>query len=245
MSRAGTPASDDGFTLVEMLVAMSVMIVLITVSMSVVVASSGVAKTTIQVQGLNEEARHAINRMARDIRQASSVVTAVNPDGPAYDPARIVAVRFRGDYDGDGCVNGVAITGTPTCLLYASSNPEDLTYCYEPTTDQLYVIDNQVSGVTPVSSTSTSCAGGQPLLAANVAAFKVSYRSGQYRYDTSADGVTTWLELDQGGPPVGDLNGSLGAELPFVDSVILDMTMSVDGFNQTYRSQIDLRNRSE
>ena len=41
-------------------------------------------KTTTQQQGLNEEARQAINRMTRDIRQAKSVVTAVNPDGSTY-----------------------------------------------------------------------------------------------------------------------------------------------------------------
>ncbi len=120
-----------------------------------------------------------------------------------------------------------------------------MTYCYEPATRQLYVIDNQAAGVTPVTSTSTSCAGGQPLLAGNVQAFVVEYRSNQYRFDTApTDGVTTWRELDAFGAPVGNTNGLLDAELPNIDSVVLNVTMKIDKKSQVYRTQVSLRNRS-
>jgi len=235
--------NESGFTLVEFVVAMSLMVVLITVSMSVVKLTTGAVATTQQQQNLNEEARQAINRMTRDIRQATVIVTAVNPDGAGFNSAGVVAVRFTSDFDGDGCIGG---TGGASCLAYDPSNPEDITYCYEPTTGQLYVIDNGAAGVVPVTSTSTSCSGGQPLLAGNVSAFKVSYRSNAYRDDLNpTDGVTTWTELDESGVPDGNSNGTLDVELSNVDSVVLDLTMNLGGHPQVYRTQVDLRNRSQ
>ena len=237
---------DSGFTLIEFLVAMVLFVVLMAVTMSVVVASNDAVATASQVQTLNEEARQAINRMSRDLRQANSIVTAVNPDGtPGFNPnTDIVAVRFTADYNGDGCAPS-PVTATAACPVpYNASNPEDLTYCYDPTTKQLYVSDNQ-SGITPITSTSTSCSGGQPLLAGNVAGFTIEYRSNQYHYDANGDGVTTWRELDAAGPPVGNNNGLLDVELSSIDSLVLNLTMSVDGHLQSYRTQVDLRNRSQ
>lgn len=235
--------SDSGFTLVELLVAMSLMIVLITVTMTVVKVTSSAVVTSQQQQNLNEEARQAINRMARDTRQAQQIVTAVNPDGVGFNPAKLVAVRFTSDYDGDGCISGTGGTG---CLTYNASNPEDVTYCFQPSTKQLYVIDNFAAGVVPVTAASTSCSGGQPLLAGNVASFQVSYRSDVYRDDLNpTDGVTTWSELDEAGAPDGNLNGALDDELANIDSIILDLTMRLGGRQQMYRTQVGLRNQSQ
>lgn len=239
--RALRRARDEGFTLVEFLVAISVVMVLVAGSMALVISSSEAVATARKSQDLNEEARHAINRMARDLRQATGLVTAVNPDGSGFDGTKLVAVRFTGDFDGDGCIGGA---GPGPCLPYNPSNPEDVTYCFEPVTRQLYVTDNQ-SGVTPVSPSSTTCSGGQPLLAGNVSAFRMTYRSSEYLYDRiPTDGVTTWLELDQAGIPVGNANGALDIELAHVNSVVLEVTTSIDGHNQVYRTQVDLRNLS-
>jgi prepilin-type N-terminal cleavage/methylation domain-containing protein len=234
---------ESGFTLIEFLVAMSLMVVLLTVSMTVVKLTTGAVTTTQEQQNLNEEARQAINRMTRDIRQATAIVTAVNPDGVGFNSGGLVAVRFTSDFDGDGCISG---TGGASCLPYAPSNPEDITYCFEPATNQLYVIDNRAVGVTPVTAFSTSCSGGQPLLAGNVSAFKASFRSNVYRDDLNpTDGVTTWTELDESGVPDGNNNGALDVELSNVDSVVLNLTMSVGGHQQVYRTQVDLRNQSQ
>lgn len=237
---------DSGFTLVEFMVAMSLFVTLMAVTMSVVVASNDAVATASQVQNLNEEARQAINRMSRDLRQANTIVTGLNPDNPPTTAGGIVAVRFTADYDGDQCIGGVAIAGvtpTPTCLVYNAGNPEDLTYCYDPGTRQLYVADNQG---TPLTAPLT-CSGGQPLLAGNVAGFTIEYNSNQYQYDASSpsDGVTTWRELDAAAPPVGNNNSALDVELADIDSLVLNLTMSVDGHQQTYRTQVDLRNKSQ
>lgn len=232
---------DDGLTLVELLVAMTLMIVLATVTLTVVKTSQSALDVTRTSQDLNEEARQAINRMARDIRQARAVTTVVNPDGPSYNGDNLVAVRFESDFDGDGCINGV---GAGSCLAYDASNPEDLTYCYQASSDYLYIVNNQSTA--PVTPSSTTCSGGQPLLAGNVAAFKVEYRSNQYRFDLSpSDGVTTWLELDEAGTPVGNNNGVLDAELSNVDSVVLNVTMAAKGRRQNYKTQVDMRNVSK
>ena len=231
-----------GFTLVEMLVAMIISMVVITVSMTVIKSAGDTLKASSSSQDLNEEARQALNRMARDLRQANTIVTAVNPDGPAFNANGIVAIRAQADFDGDGCIGG---TGGSGCLAYNAANPEDVTYCFDPASHQLYVIDNQAAGVTPVTSSSTSCSGGQPLLAGNVKSFQVEYRSNQYRFDLNpSDGITTWRELDEATPPTGNGNGQLDVELGDVDSVVLDATMSVNGRNQVYRTQVDLRNKS-
>lgn len=242
---------DGGFTLVELMVAMSLMIVVITVSLTSVIAAQKAETTSRQVQNLNEEARQAMNRMARDLRQAQVLVSVVNPDGPLYGTSGITALRFQGDYNGDGCAPSPVVATAACPVAYSAGNPEDLTYCFEAVGQdgkmdkQLYVIDNQASGVTPITSTSTSCTGGQPLLAGNVSRLEIAYRSALYSYDTSpADGVTTWRELDAAGTPAGNGNGRLDVELPFIDSVSLNVTMSDAGHSQQYRTQVDLRNLS-
>ncbi len=236
-----------GFTLVELMVACSVAMVLIVVSLTVVVNSSQAVVTTKQLQNLNEEARQALNRMARDIRQARTVVTAVNPDGVLFSATSVVALRFQSDFDGDGCIGGAVVAGGPaSCLPYSAANPEDLTYCFQQDVAQLFVIDNQAAGVTAVTSGTTTCSGGQPLLAGNVSGFKVEYRSNLYRYDLDpSDGVTTWRELDLAAPPVGNGNGVLDVEVGNVDTVVINVTMSQGGRSQVYRTQVDLRNTSK
>jgi type II secretory pathway pseudopilin PulG len=242
-----------GYTLVEMLVAMTVVMFIVLGSMALLRSSSGLVKTSSQLQDVNEEARQAINRMSRDLRQAKQVVTAVNPDGAVFDPTHLVAIRFQADFDGDQCIGGVALpnrTITTPCLAYNGSNPEDVSYCFAPVAGaagQLYVIDNQGSGVTPVTSTSSTCQGGQPILAGNVSGFSLEYRSNEYRYDLNpSDGVTSWQELDHGGSAVGNNNGQLDVELAHIDTVILSLRMRTpEGHLQDYRTQVDLRNESQ
>ena len=237
---------DGGLTLVELLVAMLLMTILMTVTVTIVRTGQGALNTSRVSQELNEEARQAINRMARDMRQATRIITAVNPDGPAHSGTGLVAVRFQADFNGDNCVAGVNSSGTSAgCLAYNEANPEDLTYCYQQTSAQLFVIDNQATGVTPVTGSTTSCSGGQPLLAGNVSAFKMEYRSDQYRFDLDpTDGVTTWREVDGTGAPSGNSNGVLDVELPSVDTVVLNITMTSAGRQQVYRTQVDMRNVS-
>ena len=237
---------DAGFTLVEMLCAMVMLGAFGSIFMSTVMGADTSASATSSQHDLNEEGRLALNRMARELRQATALTAVLNPDGPSYSSSAITAVTFTADFNGDGCIDGVAPTPAPTpppvCLPYSSSNPETLTYCWDPsaTVRQLYLIP----GV--LASANCQVAGARPILAGQVTTFELTYRSNRYLYDASGDGITTWLELDQAGPPVGNQDGTLDQpELANIDSVVIDLTVASNGkHSQSYQTQVDLRNLS-
>jgi len=237
---------DSGFTLIEMLVSMLVMSALGSILVTTVIGTKNSATTTASEQNINEEARLALNRMARELRQADAITGVINPDGASYNPAAVTAVTFTADFNGDGCIDGVAPspapTPAPTCQPYAATNPETLTYCWNGSTTagQLYLIPGTLN------SANCSVSGAMPILTGDVTAFKLSYRSNQYLYDANGDGITTWSELDQAGAPVGNNDGQLDQpDLGNVDSVVIDLTVaSKDHHTQAYETQVDLRNLS-
>lgn len=235
---------DRGFTLVELLIA-GMLIVIVGGMLATLTAS--VAQSTSSTRAahnLNEEARNAINRMSRELRQASLVTYAVNPDGPAHVQSALTAVSFEADFNGDGCA-GNGCSGTDQ-----ATNPESLTYCSNPGDPD--VSRRAYLWLIPVGVTSapTTCdiAGAQPILAGQVKTFELEYRSHLYRFDTSGDGITTWRELDSAPPPVGEgasADGDINTHaLLNVNSVVLRLTMKQTGRTQVYTTQVDLRNRS-
>jgi prepilin-type N-terminal cleavage/methylation domain-containing protein len=238
---------DSGFTLVEMLVAIIVLGALGTVFLTTVLGAQTSAKNTSSEQDLNEEARLALNRMARELRQANAITEVRNPDGDSYDSTAITTITFTADFNGDGCIDGVmpspVPSPAPTCGAANVNNPETLTYCWDPSASvrQLYLLPGTLAG--------NDCSSGLPILAGQVTSFKLSYRSNQYLYDSvpaGGDGITTWSELDSAGPPVGNNDGVLDSpELANVDSVVIDLTVSSNGNHaQSYTTQVDLRNLS-
>jgi len=237
---------DTGFTLIEMLVAMLVLGALGSIFLTTIIGAKNSATTTISEHNINEEARLALNRMSRELRQAIGVTDVRNPDGASYDPSAVTAITFAADFNGDGCIDGVAPTPAPTpaptCQAYDAANPETLTYCWggSSSNKQLYLIPGTLSGST------CQVSGALPILSGDVTAFKLSYRSNQYLYDANDDGITTWSELDQAGLPVGNNDGQLDQpELANIDSVVIDLTVaSADGHSQSYETQVDLRNLS-
>jgi prepilin-type N-terminal cleavage/methylation domain-containing protein len=246
LRRVAAVRGSAGFTLIEVLVGMVLMGIIGTVMLSIVLGANTSANASRTEQDLNEEARLALNRMARELRQATAITAVRNPDGPAYDATAITSVTFTADFTGDGCIDGVAPSPLPTpapvCGVYQATNPETLTYCWDPTASvrQLYIIPGSLAGNT------CQAAGAQPILAGQVTSLKFSYRSNQYLWDANGDGITTWLELDQADPPTGDGNGVLDSnELPAIDSVVIDVGVAAGTTHaQSYETQIDLRNLS-
>jgi prepilin-type N-terminal cleavage/methylation domain-containing protein len=239
-------ADDAGFTLIEMLVSMLLLSVLGIVFMTTIMGSKSSLTATATSQNLNEEARLALNRMARELRQATAITNVLNPDGASYSATAITAVTFTADFNGDGCIDGVAPSPAPTpapvCQAYSANNPETLTYCWDPSASskQLYLVPGTLSGST------CQVSGAMPILAGQVTSFMLGYRSNLYLYDANGDGITSWTELDQAGPPVGNDDGQLDQpEISNVDSVVIDLTVASNGsFSQTYETQVDLRNLS-
>jgi len=239
---------DKGFTLIELLIGGVLLMVLMSVAATTLI---GVSQGTDQARtqhDLNEEARNALNRVAREIRQASALTFAANPDGPAYAPNGLVALSFKADFNGDGCAgNAPACPGTDN-----ATNPESLTYCFNPSDPSpvkrtyLWLIPTGL----PASTVLTTCQipGALPILAGNVSRFKVEYRSNLYRFDIEPPiGVTTWRELDQAPPPTGDSPGPDGnintSAIAGVNSMVFHLTMSKDGHTQAYSTQVDMRNK--
>lgn len=253
--------NDAGFTLVEMLVAMVVFGILSTGVLSVINSTAKSTKASRQYNDLNEEARVMLNRMSRELREASRISAFTNA-GPASNSdsakgpvvpstcstfvaptaggvstgaAGNVAITFEVDFNGNGTIEPNA------------ADPEELTYFFDNTRHQVLL---QAAGAS------------YPILASNVDAFKVTPLSRQVIYDekctaqSSKDGLVYWSDLDADGKPyaqgvagaapsaVGNGNGVLDTELGSIDSVVIEVTVlkSVNR-QQTYRTQIDLRNR--
>lgn len=218
--RRTSPHVDDGLTLVEMLLAMTLFGIVGTLLLGFAL---GTAQVTDRVQAsgaLTGESRVAMERMARELRQAR----AIDSVQFSSSTATTTAVTFWTDFDGDGFRD----TGL--------SDPEVLTYRWDPASRELTLTANDASGT----------ALTRPVLAATVLEFDLQLRSSLWQYDSSSDGVpTTWQELDSAGPPVGSRNSIPDAELPFIDLVGVHMTVLEDGQRQSYDFQADLRNRAQ
>lgn len=236
--------ADGGYTLMEMIVAGSVFMVLGALLVTTLLAASSSSRSTRTRHDLNEEARNSLNRMARELRQADAITYVINADGPAFSSAALTAVSLRADFNRDGC-SGNSCPGTD-----ALNNPEDVTYCFNPTAavagerESLWLIPAALTAVPSTCNTS----GARPILAGRVGGFRVEYRSNDYLYDSSpTDGVTTWRELDAGGPPVGDTgapDGNINTNaVNHVNALVIHLSMAGGGIVQNYQTQVDLRNK--
>jgi prepilin-type N-terminal cleavage/methylation domain-containing protein len=264
--------SERGFTLPEMVMAIVLSLILGGILLSAVLSSQRSANASTQLTDLTAEARAALNRMSADIEQAvpltqsngtviPAITAAANPDGPTYSRAAVTSVTFNIDANGDGCVAGIASNNLspvttptqPTCSAATTAdpnNPETETFCWAPGSSgsggsQLYLLATSPSNEqTPV----TNCGGGTPLLAGKVTGFEVFYQSSLYYYQNASGvdpqaGVTTWYDLDDSGPPVGNDDGVLGLpELKYIDSVVINLTMSENGHTETFQTEVSLRN---
>ena len=227
-TRLAAGESDRGFTLVEMLVAGSLFMVLNLFTMTAVLGNSRVTQSARDATEINQEARLLLNRMSRELREAREVTAATNAGvfGHAtpyatFDPNADSALTFDVDFDGDTVIEALA------------ADPETITYRYDRAGERVLLQ-----------------AGGQtlPVLAGNVTAFRLVFTSRQFAHDGQVDGVkdniVSWEELDADPAGVqGNGNRVLDLELDHVDAVTIELTLFKGERRQTYRTQVDLRNR--
>lgn len=112
---AGRPR-DAGFSLVEMLVGMALFAVLGTLLLGFAIGTTGVADDVRADSNTSGEARLAVERMTRELRQASEI-RSVTID----DEGRVLAFTLGIDFDGQGGVEA-----------NAADDPEVLTYTWRP-----------------------------------------------------------------------------------------------------------------
>lgn len=214
-------ADDRGFTLIEVLMAMIMTLMVMGTMLSVVLATNRSGSASKQANDLNEEARVAINRISRELREAQKI------DAVTLDPAtgQFTGLTFEVDFNGNGVIDANA------------PDPEVLTYCYDKANSRLLLTPS----VTPSTCNNPSAL---PILASDVTKFSLGFDSNLWKYDANGDGVTTWQELDAAGAPVGNNNGVLDVELSNINTVHLDMTVLKNQRQQRYRTQIDIRNQN-
>ena len=221
VSASAPPARDAGLGLVEVIVAMGLFGLLTTVLLGFALGTGRVAEDTRMLSGVNEESRLAMERFARELRQAREITAYTRPAAPGDE----VAFTFWTDFDGDG-VKDLGV-----------DDPEILTYRWDPDDNELTLTANDADG-----SELT-----RPVLAVNVSRFDIELYSSKWEYDVrptpTPDGMTSWEELDLA---VGGNNGvPEPADLQYVDMVTVTMTVLDGPHRQTYRTEVDLRNRNQ
>lgn len=229
---------DHGFTLVELLVSMSIFSLLGGLLLGVVISTGRATDTNTVQNDLNEEARNVINRLTRELREAQRIDAVTNPAGPGYLPDADSSITLHVDFDGDGTIEATA------------ADPEVLTYTYQRDERRLVL-----------------SAGGAtvPVLAANVERFALTYLSrvgdanrlaldglsnavagtcGSLPATPVKDSELSWSELDADpARRFGDCSGTLtAAELPYVNAVAIDVSVLKAPRQQHYRTRVDLRN---
>lgn len=225
MHRSGQPVSrrasgDAGATLVEMLVAIMLFGVLGSVLSASFLASRDAVQVARETHDLNEEARVALNRMSRELRQASSLTAVGGPGGAT-------SVTFEVDFNGNGVIDASAV------------DPEVLTYSWDG--NRVLLTANDTSG-TPVTQPILS--GKVNAFALDY--FSSDYR---YDCLTPKDGRSNWRELDAytstcaARGAAGHTPNALDAtELALIDTVTISLRVLEGARAQDYQTQVDLRN---
>ena len=208
-------ARDDGFSLVEVLVAMALFGVLGSLLLGLALGTSRVTEDVRGLTTVNEESRLAMERMTRELRQARSITAVTVP------PASTTSLTFWTDFNGNDAAD------------LAVDDPEVLTYRWNPATNRLTLTANDASAT----------AVTRPVLAASVSGLTLELRSSRWQLDADGDGLTTWQELDA--PAAGGNGNGVpdGTELDALDQVGLTMTVVDGARSQTYTTRVDLRNR--
>lgn len=211
---------DSGVSLIEVLVAIGLFGVLGTILLGLAISTGSITDDTRQVADIAEETRQGMERMSRELRQASKIADVSLPSPSA--PNDITRFTLLADFDGNGCIAANA------------TDPERLTYVWDPVPKEL---------------TLTATVGNQQysklLLAAKVSNFEVELDSSSWEYDQNQNGTTTWQELDASSIGNHDPDVFSEAELNHIDVVHLAMT-ATDGSHQIrYATDVDLRNQSQ
>jgi prepilin-type N-terminal cleavage/methylation domain-containing protein len=210
---------DAGFTLVELMVAIGIFLVLTTMVLSSVLSISNASTAVRQFTNINEQARIAVERLTRELRQAQEIRAVILPAAVGGD----TSLTFGVDFNGNGGVDDVV------------ADPEVLTYRYDAAHQRLTLTANDETGT----------AITRPILSEEVSAFSLDFRSSLWQYDSNGDGVTDWTELDAA-PGVGNNNHVLDApELAKLDLVVITLSVLEGPHRQTYQTQVSLRNNAQ
>jgi prepilin-type N-terminal cleavage/methylation domain-containing protein len=213
---------EGGFTLVETLVAIVLIAILSIGFYQVMFSTVRGASNTQQVAQIAQEARGGLNRMIRDTRAASDLITA-----------SATSYRIWTDYDLDRIVDDYEymqyayasgqFTITPLTVP-AGGSPSSFTGAEATLTGQTAaVLVDHVGQI-----------GTSPVF---------NYSSNFLTFDANSDGQVTSAELDTASG-LGNNNGLVdGLELKYVSDIAYSFTVTVSTRSTNFYGQADLRNR--
>lgn len=234
-----TARAEEGFTLVEVLVAMALVSLIAAGFMQVMFAVARSTEQTTSNVRISEEARLGLNRIVRDTREAGWISLSGSSPTATHN-----SFTVKIDYNGDGSYSNPA-SGT------AQGNYEVVTYAYDDTNDRITVTadgvgtETLVRGVDCVKNAAGTCKSDV-----------FSFTSNRLEYDyegvsgTTPDGVTTLQEINGIACPPHSLttldncNGALvDAELAQITSLNVAVRLTTSGRSTDYFAEAQLRNR--
>ena len=224
---------EGGFTIVEVLVALSMFSLIAAGFMSVMFAVARGTDSTAAHVRVSEEARLGLNRMIRDTREAGWISLSSSSATATHD-----SFTVKIDYNGDGAYANPA-SGT------AQGSYEIVTYAYDDAGDRITVTadgvgtETLVRGIDCIRDASSNCTSSV-----------FSFTSNRLEYDWDLDGVTTLEEINDTACAPNNLttldncNAALvDAELANITSVNFALSLGTGARKTPYYGEAQLRNR--
>lgn len=216
------PDRDAGFTIVEMLVSMVLFAVLGSVLLGFVLGTSDVVDDVRADSNVTGEARVAVERMARELRQAEEVRDVTIVDG------QIRSFTLEIDFDGEaGSFVSPATSGSPSPSAVPANDSEVLTYSWRPDEGTLTMSDGGTTA---------------DILTGGVVSVLFDLRSSAWIHDKDHDGTTTWDEIDQPADTPGHQHLDTD-ELALIDLVSIEIVVEDGDTTRRFVVQADMRNR--
>ena len=222
--------NDDGFSMVEMLVAIAVFSL---VAFAFLAVMRTTARSTDQTRAdveISEEARLGLNRMVRDTREAGWITLSSSSPGAVHN-----SYTVHIDYNGDGSFSNPLPPNAPP-----EGNFEIVTYAYDAAGERLTISATGFGAETIVE-------GVKAIPGKDVFTF-----TSRLEYDWNGNGVATLQEIDAAPCPgnnvttldTGCSNGTLvNAELGAISSVNMAFEVEVGDKGSDYYAEAQLRNR--
>ena len=162
---------ESGATLIEMLVAITLIGVVTTGFYTVMLSGTRSSTTARDIARVTEEARLGFNRMVRDTREAKTMMSATP-----------TSFRIHTDFDQN---NSITAQPNPN----ANGDYEDVSFAWNQSSQRITLNgETLVSGVDCVRGSNGNCSRDV-----------FQFISGRLEFDWNNDGITTWRELDEAG----------------------------------------------
>ena len=240
-----TMSSDDGFTLVELLVAISLFTILSVGFYQVMFSGVRGSDTANSIARISQEARIGFNRMIRDTREAGGHCFSGAAPTCGLVTASPTSYSVEVDFNNNGSVDHAL--------------DEYLRYSFDAAAQTISVTSLNADG--SVRSGPDILVSGVSMIDASTPVF--NYSSNHLEWDwknwttangtNGADGVTSWQEIDAPPPGVNgvgdtdttidDLGDNNPREIFFLSEVSYSFVISDGGRSTPFRGQAALRNR--